>query len=728
MEDLIILHDLDVLNEGSTPTFDCHIGRTIPDVSLVTPSLRPRVSNWTVSERETSSDHRLIEFKLHLTQEPPALTRNLRKADWSLFQMKVQEKLYDHQTPNEWDRATIEGQVSLFNDAIKYGLDDAAPLRQRRIRYRSPCWSEEVINARNKCKEIFKSKGNAAWTEDLHNQYLDAKKEKRRAIRNSNKKNWMKFTSETADPNGAASLMRIIRKDVYVPPTLLKEDGNYTNSKKETIQALLSTHFPGSTPADDEAMHHDATIGFEDDIDGKVKLNRIQWINEARVRRAIASFSDFKASGPDEIKPIMLKKLPDKAIELLNAIYTACVQLSYTPKVWTESRTVFIPKPGKDDYSIPKAFRPISLTSFCFKTLERLILWNLEATTFRTNPLHERQHAFRKGHSTETALSQVVDQIEEAIYNGRQAMAVFLDIEGAFDNLNTDSAVKAMEKHKIPDQVIKWYSYYLRNRTSAVQYGNKKEQRLLTRGTPQGGVLSPILWNMAFDELLQLYDKGPVSIYGFADDACLVTTAYGISQNKQVMQAALNKAIPWGVKHGLKFSPKKTIAMRFAKGWGTNATPSPLKLGENDIPWEDETRYLGVILDSKLSWHSHILHKTKKAKQLLFKMKSALGVTWGPKPHLMRWIYTGIVRPAITYGSIVWAHALRFKHHRQKLKRINALLLRMMGPKRKSTPIAGMEMIAYTPPLDLYAMGEAVKGYIRNRHHLPEKRRDMWQY
>ena len=125
---------------------------------------------------------------------------------------------------------------------------------------------------------------------------------------------------------------------------------------------------------------------FEDMINSRkdpIIPGHLPWIDRRRICKAMRSFSDFKASGPDDLKPIVIKWLPDNAIELLWLIFMACIKLYYTPKMWRQSCMVFIPKPGKDDYMLPKSFRPFSLTSFLFKTLERLVLWHLEATSFR---------------------------------------------------------------------------------------------------------------------------------------------------------------------------------------------------------------------------------------------------------------------------------------------------------------------------------------------------------
>jgi hypothetical protein len=149
----------------------------------------------------------------------------------------------------------------------------------------------------------------------------------------------------------------------------------------------------------------------------------------------------------------------------------------------------------------------------------------------------------------------------------------------------------------------------------------------------------------------------------------------------------------------------------------SNHTPPERTITMNgkDIPYSTECRYLGLTLDERLKWMLHFSKKMQIAKGLLFKTKNALGITWGLKPHLLRWVYTGIVRPAISYGSLAWSHAVRYKYQLNQLRKVHGLVLRMLGPKRKGTPIAGLEMAAYLPPLDLYLKGESIKAYMRNK-------------
>jgi hypothetical protein len=94
--------------------------------------------------------------------------------------------------------------------------------------------------------------------------------------------------------------------------------------------------------------------------------------------------------------------------------------------MWRQVKVVFIPKPGRNSYCGLRDFRPISLTSFLLKTMERLV----EILALR--PLHPNQHAYQAGKSVETALHQLVVRVEKALDQQEIALGVFLDIEGAF--------------------------------------------------------------------------------------------------------------------------------------------------------------------------------------------------------------------------------------------------------------------------------------------------------
>ena len=133
----------------------------------------------------------------------------------------------------------------------------------------------------------------------------------------------------------------------------------------------------------------------------------------------------------------------------------------------------------------------ITLASFFFKTLERIVQWELESNEMKNNPLHENQHAFQAGPSTDTAGSSMQDFVEEALSRKQIVLGAFIDIKGAFDNVDPDQAMNAIDKRGLPKWFTKWYRHYIKNRIISANFCGEKITTWIEKGCPQGGVLSP---------------------------------------------------------------------------------------------------------------------------------------------------------------------------------------------------------------------------------------------
>jgi len=151
-----------------------------------------------------------------------------------------------------------------------------------------------------------------------------------------------------------------------------------------------------------------------------------------KVRKAIKSFKAYKTPNGTGIYPKFLHELPDIAVLYFTIILQRIIQTGYTPRTWLLMDMILINKPGRQSYHTPKDFRPITLSSFCLKVLERIMKWEIECHV--TLPL-ANQYAFTKGLSTETVISKLVNNIEIGMKNKKFTLAVLLDIQGAFDNV-----------------------------------------------------------------------------------------------------------------------------------------------------------------------------------------------------------------------------------------------------------------------------------------------------
>ena len=102
------------------------------------------------------------------------------------------------------------------------------------------------------------------------------------------------------------------------------------------------------------------------------------WITPDLICRALSEFEKKKSPGPDGIKPLVFEHFPNETFVVLDIIYKSCIHLGYTPKVWKRTKVIFISKPGKQDYQQAKSFRPISLSNYLLKGLERLVGWRMD--------------------------------------------------------------------------------------------------------------------------------------------------------------------------------------------------------------------------------------------------------------------------------------------------------------------------------------------------------------
>ena len=146
--------------------------------------------------------------------------------------------------------------------------------------------------------------------------------------------------------------------------------------------------------------------------------------------------------------------------------------------------------------------------------------WPLDQRVLYISPM---QHAYSGSKGTDTALSTLVSMIESSILRGKCCLVISVDIKGAFDNLSNLAIENALRAANYPPIMIRWYMNFLKSRESIADVLGVKSIILPACGTPQGGVLSSRVWNLAFDPLIKLLNaNSPCSPVGFADDGALM--------------------------------------------------------------------------------------------------------------------------------------------------------------------------------------------------------------
>ena len=227
--------------------------------------------------------------------------------------------------------------------------------------------------------------------------------------------------------------------------------------------------------------------------------------------------------------------------------------------------------------------------------------------------------------------------------------------------------------------------------------------------------MSPVAFNLPMDDFLVECDLDETAALGFADDGSLMVRGSDLVAIFAKIQQTLDRVSKWATRCGLKFSSSKSSAVIFTRK-KVCTDPPTLKLNNQDIPFSASVRYLGVILDRGLTFREHVKVKFKTAKFKLLQVRNAIGKFWGPSPAQIRWIYTSIIRPSITYGCLVWGKVTRHKYFLQAAEKLQRMALMPMAPIRTHSPTIGMEMLAFVPPLDLFVKSEMVLSLKRVKH------------
>ena len=220
------------------------------------------------------------------------------------------------------------------------------------------------------------------------------------------------------------------------------------------------------------------------------------------------------------------------------------------PKAWKHAIILPIAKPGKDS-SVPSNYRPISLTNVLCKTMEKLVTnrltWYLESNDL----LNNAQTGFRKGRSTVDQVIKLQDRINKYIRNKGYSLGVFLDFEKAYDMLWRPGLLNKLKSMHINGCMFQWIIDFVSERIFQVSVGAQRSTtRCLKNGTPQGSVISPILFLIMINDMKTKSDD--VSLSLFADDSATYNHGHDVDLLIKQMQKTLDGIQQWCDEWGFK--------------------------------------------------------------------------------------------------------------------------------------------------------------------------------
>ncbi|KAL7726428.1 hypothetical protein ACLKA6_004568 [Drosophila palustris] len=211
--------------------------------------------------------------------------------------------------------------------------------------------------------------------------------------------------------------------------------------------------------------------------------------------------------------------------------------------------------------------------------------------------------------------------------------------------------------------------------------------------------------------LLRLKHTG-CNVTAYADDLVLLITGKFLPTISELMENALGLTLRWAEKNGLGANPQKTELVLFTRKTKIESFRLPT-LGGTQLKLSKEAKYLGVILDSKLSWKRNSEERMKKALQAFYVCKKTFGKRWGLQPRINYWFYTAVVRPILTYGALVWWEAARTDSHLRYLQKVQRLACLGITGCVRSTPQAALDVILNLDPIGVFLQHSAARSAVR---------------
>ena len=322
------------------------------------------------------------------------------------------------------------------------------------------------------------------------------------------------------------------------------------------------------------------------------------------------------------------------------------------PNSWKESIVVALLKPGKARQD-PGNYRPIAMSSCLGKLLERMASKRLTYILEHKNLLSKYQCGFRKNHTATDHIIRIESDIRKGYMRKQHTTAVVLDIKNAYDMVHKPALIFKLQQLGLRGHMAFYlYNFLNGDRSFRVKHRSIFSDSYNTQtGLPQGSCLSPILFNIMINDLFK--DIPPdVSFSLYADDSAIWCTTPDYDIGIHRLQTALHKVERWSEKNGLEFSAQKFAFMIFTKFPSIRPEALPT-LNNNPIPLVSHFKFLGVVLDSRLSMSHHVTHIQSKCKRRLNLFKCITSAS-GVDRHTLLRLYTTIILPIIEYGAVVY--------------------------------------------------------------------------
>ena len=392
------------------------------------------------------------------------------------------------------------------------------------------------------------------------------------------------------------------------------------------------------------------------------------------------------AVGVDDINVKLVKDSKHTIATSLRKLVNLSYKISKFPNCMKRAMVKAIHKKGDTDD--PSNYRPLSILPIISKIFERSAVNQLVKYLENQKLLTDVQHAYRKGHSTQTCLNEIVNYIYEENDKGQIVGIASLDLSKAFDSINHHLLLQKLAKLGLGQTSLNWCQSYLTDRRQQTKFSNfVSDIKLVTSGVPQGSILGPILFICFVNDLPRVFEN--CKIMSYADDTQILVSAKTAKEVKLRIEKLIEKAQQWYNKNSLLNNATKTEVMTVSKRKSKESFE--INITEDGKPeklnLKSSIKVLGIYLDNELNWTRQINEVNKRARNAARNLQRTAHIL--PfKPRLT--LYNSLIASHFNYGDTVWG-GCNIKN-RNKLQRTqNCVIKNMLDMKIRDSTKEALE-------------------------------------
>lgn len=427
-----------------------------------------------------------------------------------------------------------------------------------------------------------------------------------RAIEKAKTMHWREFLDKAREGDLWKAATYMQPQDTYSNIPALKIGAEEITDNRDKAKAFREAFFPKMADAEEEAI--------------EMPTEEIDWkpITELEIHRSLKAAKGTTAPGEDGIPTLVWKHLWNHLRAIITHLFTRSVDLGYYPKQWKRAKIVVLRKPGKPDYTVPGAYRPISLLNTLGKILEAVMARRLSFWAESHKLLPDTQFGGRPGRNTEQALLVLANEVDRAWLRSKVVTLIAFDLKGAFNGVNESSLDTRLRAKGIPTEARRWINSFMKDRYANISFDDYQTEvsPLENAGLAQGSPLSPILFGFFNSDLVDQSVDYHGGSSAFIDDYFRWRAGPSAEDNiKKIQEEDIPRIEAWAHKTGSTFAAEKTELIHLTRCKKKHYVGQISMNGKVTKP-ASTAKLLGVIFDKEMRWKEHVQHAVKRATQV----------------------------------------------------------------------------------------------------------------